>query len=101
MPLGFWVVGADTSDLEMKLWVNGQLKQESNTKYMLHSVKDLIADASRDNTLLPGTVILTGTPTGTQLEREEHSFLKPDDIVVAEIQGLGQLVNKVIKEKSL
>ena len=85
-------------DLELRLWVNGQLKQEANTSDMVVGVAALIAAASDLVTLEPGDVIATGTPDGVGLPRGE--FLRPGDIVEMEIADFGRLTNPVVVETS-
>lgn len=97
-PMGPWLTPAayvaDPDNLEIKLWVNGALKQSSNTGRMVHSIAEQIAYLSRHITLQPGDVIATGTPAGVGLPRGE--FLKAGDEVKIEIEGLGVLVNPVV-----
>ena len=85
-------------DLELRLWVNGQLKQKANTSDMVVGVAALIAAASDLVTLEPGDVIATGTPDGVGLPRGE--FLRPGDIVEMEIADFGRLTNPVVVETS-
>ncbi len=83
-------------DLELRLWVNGQLKQKANTSDMVVGVAALIAAASDLVTLEPGDVIATGTPDGVGLPRGE--FLRPGDVVEMEIADFGRLTNPVVVE---
>jgi 2-keto-4-pentenoate hydratase/2-oxohepta-3-ene-1,7-dioic acid hydratase in catechol pathway len=85
---------ADPNDMAIKLWVNGTLKQDSNTGRMVHSIAEQIAYLSRHVTLQPGDVIATGTPAGVGMPRGE--FLKPGDEVRIEIAGCGTLVNRMV-----
>jgi len=85
-------------DLELRLWVNGQLKQEANTSDMVVGVAALIAAASDLVTLEPGDVIATGTPDGVGLPRGE--FLRPGDTVEMEVADFGRLTNPVVVETS-
>lgn len=102
-PLGPWVVTADEvgdpQDLELKTWVNGELRQNSNTKDMVFSVAELVSDLSQIMTLEPGDVIYTGTPEGVILGMQDKKWLQPGDEVACEIQGLGRLVNNLIADK--
>jgi 2-keto-4-pentenoate hydratase/2-oxohepta-3-ene-1,7-dioic acid hydratase in catechol pathway len=99
-PMGPWLTPAayvaDPGDLSIKLWVNGVLKQNSNTRNMVHSIAEQIAYLSRHLTLQPGDVIATGTPPGVGMPRGE--FLKPGDEVRIEIAGCGELVNTMVGE---
>jgi 2-keto-4-pentenoate hydratase/2-oxohepta-3-ene-1,7-dioic acid hydratase in catechol pathway len=62
---------------------------------MIFSVAELIAFLSEDTTLLPGTVIMTGTPPGVGFARNPQLFLKSGDVVEVEIEGIGRLVNTI------
>ncbi|KKK39133.1 5-carboxymethyl-2-hydroxymuconate isomerase [Mesobacillus campisalis] len=99
-PLGPCIVTADEvpnpQNLNLKTWVNGELRQDSNTEDMIFSVAELVSDLSRIMTLEPGDVIYTGTPEGVIMGMEEKVWLKPGDEVVCEIEGLGRLVNKFV-----
>jgi 2-keto-4-pentenoate hydratase/2-oxohepta-3-ene-1,7-dioic acid hydratase in catechol pathway len=96
-PMGPWLTPAeyvaDPEDIGIKLWVNGVLKQNSNSGLMVHSIAEQIAYLSRRMTLRPGDVIATGTPAGVGMPKGE--FLKPGDEVRIEIAGCGALVNRV------
>jgi 2-keto-4-pentenoate hydratase/2-oxohepta-3-ene-1,7-dioic acid hydratase in catechol pathway len=101
-PLGPYIVTADEvtnpQNLNLKCWVNGELRQNSNTEDMIFSTAKLISDLSQIMTLQPGDVIYTGTPEGVIMGMEEKNWLKPGDEIVCEIDGLGSLVNKLRKE---
>jgi len=84
--------------LDLRLWVNGRLKQEANTSDMVIDVAGLIAAASRLVTLEPGDVIATGTPDGVGLPRGE--FLHPGDVVEMEVGDFGRLTNPVVVEEA-
>lgn len=86
----------DPQNLTIRTKLNGQVMQEDNTSHMVHSVAKIISFISRDTTLLPGTVILTGTPSGVGAARKPPVFLKAGDSVTVEIDGLGELTNPVI-----
>ncbi len=86
----------DPQDLELRLWVNGHLKQQANTSDMIDRVATLIAAASEILTLEPGDVIATGTPDGVGLPRGE--FLHPGDLVEMEVADFGRLSNPVVQE---
>lgn len=85
----------DPDNLEINCRVNGELMQESNTGDMLFPVKFLISYCSRNMTLLPGTVIMTGTPEGVGFARKPPVFLRDGDAVEVEIESLGKLENFV------
>ena len=82
--------------LAIKCILNGETMQSSNTKDMIFDVPTLISFLSQDTTLLPGTVIMTGTPEGIGWARNPKVVLKPGDTVVIEIEGLGRLENPVV-----
>lgn len=97
LPLGPGLVPAwlvpDTTDLSIRTYVNGAIKQDGTTAHMVLDVATLIAHASRLLTLEPGDVILTGTPAGVGAGRGE--FLAPGDVVEVDIEGIGRLRNAV------
>ena len=80
---------ADPQNLGLRLWVNGERKQDGRSSDMIFSVAEQIATASRIMTLDPGDVLLTGTPAGVGAPKK--TFLKVGDRVEAEIEGLGRL----------
>ena len=88
----------DPQNLELRTWVNGELRQNSNTGDMIFSVAEVIAFASRTMTLEPDDLIATGTPAGVGFTREPPVFLKDGDEVTVEIDGLGALTNPVLRE---
>jgi 2-keto-4-pentenoate hydratase/2-oxohepta-3-ene-1,7-dioic acid hydratase in catechol pathway len=87
---------SDPQRLELRLWVNGELKQEANTADMIDGVAALVAAASELMTLEPGDVIATGTPAGVGVPRGE--FLRPGDVVELEIADFGRLSNPVVAQ---
>jgi acylpyruvate hydrolase len=104
-PIGPWIVTRDEIEdphnLPMTLRVNGEIRQNSNTKHMIYSIFDQIAYWSGLMTLYPGDIFGTGTPSGVAMGRKpspEPYYLKLGDTVEAEIEGLGILVNKVVGE---
>ena len=96
-PLGPWIVPAqdisDPDNLAIKLWVNGVIKQDSNTSKMIYNIAEQIAHLSSGMTLHPGDVILTGTPAGVGSARNE--YLKAGDVVKVEVEGIGMLTNTI------
>jgi 2-keto-4-pentenoate hydratase/2-oxohepta-3-ene-1,7-dioic acid hydratase in catechol pathway len=102
-PLGPYVVTADEvpdpQRLDLRTWVNGELRQDSNTADMVFSVAEMISDLSQIMTLSPGDVIYTGTPEGVILGMQEPTWLQPGDEVACEIEGLGRLVNTLVADK--
>jgi len=85
----------DPNKLKISTHVNGELLQNSNTSDMIFSVPKIIEFLSQSTTLLPGTVILTGTPEGVGHARVPPKFLKPGDVVTVEIENIGKLTNHV------
>lgn len=85
----------DPQDLHIQTRLNGEVMQDSNTSHMIHTVAKLIAFLSEDTTLLPGTVILTGTPSGVGSARNPRIFLKDGDVLEVEIEKIGVLRNPV------
>ena len=86
----------DPNALSIKSILNVETMQSSNTKDMIFDVPTLISFLSQDTTILPGTVILTGTPEGIGWARDPKVVLKPGDTIAIEIEGLGRLENPVI-----
>jgi len=82
-------------NLNLSLKVNGVEKQNSNTKFMLFNINDLIEDLSTVFTLEPGDIIATGTPAGVGAGREPQEWLKDGDVVEASVEGIGTIVNTV------
>jgi 2-keto-4-pentenoate hydratase/2-oxohepta-3-ene-1,7-dioic acid hydratase in catechol pathway len=94
-PLGPWLVTADEvpdpQALPLRLWVNGELKQDGDTADMIFPVAELVRYLSRFMTLYPGDVINTGTPAGVALgQPDPKPYLKAGDVVELEIGGLGR-----------
>ncbi len=102
-PLGPWIVTQDElpdpNNLTIRTILNGKIMQDSNTKEMIFNIPSLVSDLSRSLTLLPGTVILTGTPKGVGFTRKPPVLLKEGDVVTIDIQGIGQLTNPVQIER--
>ncbi len=99
-PFGPWIVTADEIDdpqnLDFSLTVNGEQKQNSNTRHMLFSIAELIADISSGVTLEPGDVIATGSAEGVGAAQTPPQFLQPGDNVVLTIDRIGTLANPVV-----
>lgn len=87
----------DPQTLSIRCWLNDQLVQDSNTREMVFSVRDLIAFISRGFTLQPGDVISTGTPPGVGGSRKPPLYLKHGDEVTVEIERIGRLSNPVME----
>jgi 2-keto-4-pentenoate hydratase/2-oxohepta-3-ene-1,7-dioic acid hydratase in catechol pathway len=95
-PMGPWAVTADELDLSnttIKCWVNGELRQEANTKDLIFDVPEIISTISKGFTLLPGDIIATGTPAGVGIGFDPPKYLVPADRVRIEVVGIGVLEN--------
>jgi 2-keto-4-pentenoate hydratase/2-oxohepta-3-ene-1,7-dioic acid hydratase in catechol pathway len=100
-PMGPWLVTPDEVDVgnvDVRLRVNGDLKQDSNTNQLIFGVGEIVEYLSTGFTLEPGDVVFTGTPAGVGGARRPPEFLKPGDTVRVEIAGLGVLSNPVADE---
>ena len=103
-PLGPWIVTKDDianpNQLHIRAILNGDdILQDSNTSNMIFDIAAIISFLSQSMTLLPGTVILTGTPEGVGFTRQPPLFLKAGDRITIEIEGIGRLSNPVIREQ--
>lgn len=102
-PLGPCIVTkdeiADPHNLKLRTLVNGQTMQDSNTSELLFKIPHLVAYLSRAFTLLPGDVIITGTPPGVGMGKKPPIFLKHGDVVSVEIDGIGKLTNPCVEDK--
>ena len=98
-PMGPCIVTADEfswpPELDIKTWVNGELRQDSNTRMLIHGIEEIVSTLSRGMTLKAGTVIATGTPKGVIMGMKEPRFLKTGDTVACYIEGIGGLVNPI------
>jgi 2-keto-4-pentenoate hydratase/2-oxohepta-3-ene-1,7-dioic acid hydratase in catechol pathway len=101
-PTGPWIVTTDEMpdphNLELRTWVNGELRQHSNTKHLIFDCFAEIETLTTAFTLLPGTIISTGTPSGVAAAFKPPKWLKAGDVVKIEIQGIGSIENRVIEE---
>jgi 2-keto-4-pentenoate hydratase/2-oxohepta-3-ene-1,7-dioic acid hydratase in catechol pathway len=86
---------ADPHNLDIRLSIGGEVLQHSNTRELIFKAPELISYISSITSLEPGDVISTGTPAGVGLGRNPQRWLQPGETMVAEIEGLGQLVNPV------
>lgn len=85
----------DPHNLDIRCYVNGELRQNSNTKYMITTVEEAISELSQGMTLQSGTVIATGTPAGVAMGMNPPVWLKSGDTVRCEIENIGILENTV------
>jgi 2-keto-4-pentenoate hydratase/2-oxohepta-3-ene-1,7-dioic acid hydratase in catechol pathway len=104
-PLGPWIVTSeeidDPHDLAVRAWVNGELRQQSSTADMIATCYELIVEISSACTLNPGDVILTGTPDGSGIFQRPPLRLAASDIVRVQIEGIGEIENRVVDEPSI
>ncbi len=91
----------DPQNLELMCKLNGEIMQQSSTSDMIFSVAELISKLSQSMTMLAGTVILTGTPSGVGFVRKPPIFLKPGDTLESIISKVGEMKNIVTAEKEL
>jgi acylpyruvate hydrolase len=98
-PFGPWVTTADevpdVSDLRLRTWVNGELRQDSRTSDLIFDCQQLVEFISQTCTLLPGDLILTGTPSGVGVFMDPPQFLAEGDVVRIELERLGSIEHRV------
>jgi 2-keto-4-pentenoate hydratase/2-oxohepta-3-ene-1,7-dioic acid hydratase in catechol pathway len=97
-PMGPYLVsaqGIDSANLNVRCWVNDELRQNANTKDLIFDIPTIIETLSAGMTLLPGDVIATGTPAGVGIGFKPPRFLKKGDVMKLEIDHLGSLVNTI------
>ncbi len=101
-PFGPWIITADElgdpHKLELRTFVNGEQRQHSNTRNLIFDCFAQVETLSTVFTLMPGTVISTGTPGGVAAAMNPPKWLKVGDVVRIEVEGIGQIENKVIAE---
>ena len=101
-PFGPWITTSDDIPdphaLDLKTWVNDELRQNSNTRHLVFNCFDLVEHLSTAFTLEPGDLIVTGTPSGVGIGFDPKKFLSAGDRVRIEIEGLGAIENTVIAE---
>ncbi|OYW57902.1 MAG: hydrolase [Rhizobiales bacterium 17-65-6] len=98
-PMGPWITTADAVDaenLDVKTWVNGELRQDANTRDLIFTIPSLIETISAGMTLEPGDIIATGTPSGVGIGFKPPRFLKAGDVVKLSISGIGELTNRFV-----
>ena len=97
--MGPWIVTRDelpgAPELDIRCFINGEKRQDSNTRYMIFGVAEVIAELSQDMTLKAGTIIAMGTPAGVGMGFEPPKYLACGDVVRCEIDGIGVLENPV------
>jgi 2-keto-4-pentenoate hydratase/2-oxohepta-3-ene-1,7-dioic acid hydratase in catechol pathway len=100
-PYGPWITTVDempsasAEDLRLRTWVNGELRQDSRTSDLIFGCQELVDFISQTCTLLPGDLILTGTPNGVGMSLDPPQFLQSGDVIRIEIEGLGVIEHPV------
>jgi 2-keto-4-pentenoate hydratase/2-oxohepta-3-ene-1,7-dioic acid hydratase in catechol pathway len=101
-PFGPWIVTADEMGdphtLGLRCFVNGQKRQDSNTRHLVFNIWQQIEHLSLGMTLEPGDVVFTGTPGGIGAAMDPRQFLKPGDVVRCEVDGLGHIEATMVAE---
>lgn len=98
-PMGPWIVTADEldpEDLELSCWVNGELRQQANTRDLIFDIPTIIETVSTSMTLEPGDIIATGTPAGVGIGYDPPKFLRHGDVIRVAISGIGEIENSVV-----
>jgi 2-keto-4-pentenoate hydratase/2-oxohepta-3-ene-1,7-dioic acid hydratase in catechol pathway len=99
-PMGPWIVTSDEvpdpHNLRLASRVNGVVKQDSHTGQMIVDIPHTLAELSNGMSLLPGDIIATGTPGGVGFARNPPEFLRPGDVVECEVEGIGQIKNRIV-----
>ena len=102
-PIGPWIVEKKEFPLPLELdvrsYVNGELRQKGNTRDLIRNVPQIISDLSQGYRLYPGDMIMTGTPAGVGMGFTPPRYLQPEDEIRCEIQGIGSLVNYMEKAR--
>lgn len=103
-PTGPWIVTADEvpdpQSLHLWLRVNGEVKQDGTTRDMIFAVDPLIEWVSKGMTLLPGSIIATGTPDGVGFARKPPEYLRPGDVMETEVEHIGKLRNRIVAARA-
>jgi 2-keto-4-pentenoate hydratase/2-oxohepta-3-ene-1,7-dioic acid hydratase in catechol pathway len=103
-PIGPWIVTpdeiGDPHNLQLRCYVNGDLRQQGNTSDMIYSLWEMIEYTSAAFELEPGDVVLTGTPEGVGHAMTPQTYLKPGDVVRCEIEKIGAIENRVIQSRA-
>ncbi|MDB5521278.1 MAG: hydrolase [Tardiphaga sp.] len=98
-PMGPWITTGDELDpenLDVKCWVNGELRQNANTRDLIFDIPSLVSTISAGLMLKPGDIIATGTPAGVGIGFSPPKFLTTDDVVAIEISGIGKIENRFV-----
>ncbi|KGJ01767.1 2-keto-4-pentenoate hydratase/2-oxohepta-3-ene-1,7-dioic acid hydratase (catechol pathway) [Paracoccus halophilus] len=98
-PIGPWITTpheVEIEDVQLELELNGSVMQSASLRQMAFPIEELLAELSFGMTLMPGDIVITGTPAGIGNAREPQIFLKPGDEMVVRATGLGELRNRVV-----
>lgn len=99
-PMGPYILTADEvadpSKLGLRLRLNGETRQDSSVSDLIFDIPTVIAVFSRGTTIEPGTIFSTGTPSGVGMGRNPPEYMKPGDVMEAEVDGLGVLRNRIV-----
>ncbi|MEK4746378.1 fumarylacetoacetate hydrolase family protein [Niallia circulans] len=102
-PIGPWIVTKDKipnpNELNIITKVNGEIRQQSNTKHFIFPIEEIISVLSKGMTLEPGDIIATGTPAGVGKGFNPPRFLKAGDSIEISVEGIGTLINQVVAEE--
>jgi 2-keto-4-pentenoate hydratase/2-oxohepta-3-ene-1,7-dioic acid hydratase in catechol pathway len=102
-PMGPWAVTRDEidlSDTKIQCWINGELRQDANTRDLIFDIPTIIATISAGVTLMPGDIIASGTPAGVGIGFKPPKYLVPGDVARIEIAGIGMLQNEFREMRS-
>jgi 2-keto-4-pentenoate hydratase/2-oxohepta-3-ene-1,7-dioic acid hydratase in catechol pathway len=98
-PYGPWITTVEDvpspGDLRLRTWVNGELRQDARTSELIFGCQDVVDFISETCTLMPGDLILTGTPAGVGMGLDPPRFLQSGDVIRIEIEGLGTIEHPV------
>ena len=98
-PMGPWIVTADEltdpHSLQLRSWVNDELRQDGNTSRLIFNINHVISELSQGITLNPGTIISMGTPAGVGMGFVPPKYLSPGDTIICEVEGIGRLVSTI------
>lgn len=101
-PVGPWLVTpdevGDAQQLDIRCWVNDELRQDGNTRDMIFDIPTMVADFSQALTLTPGDIIMTGTTAGSGAAQNPPAYLRGGDVIRMEITGLGVMETRVVEE---
>jgi acylpyruvate hydrolase len=99
-PFGPWITTVDEiekpEDLSLRTWVNGELRQDSRTSDLIFGCEELVRFIEETCTLMPGDLILTGTPSGVGMGMDPPQFLRSGDEIRIEIEGLGSIQHPIV-----